>query len=288
MTLHLPTFFDYVRRAPFGGRLSQTQVDGLNRLIVAWNADGDGDDRKLANLLAQIFHETGARMVPVRETFATSDAQAIRRLDAAMAAGRLRQVSKPYWRDGWFGRGDLQVTHETNYRKVGQALGIDAVANPGLLLDPAISARAAVVGMMQGLFVPKQTLARYFSDTADDPEGARRIVNGTDKASLIAGYHRAFLDSIKAARAEATRLARAAAPPVAPPIQTDGADLKKDQTAIGGMIAGLGGIGGIAAAAGPILQGVSNVWALLALIVVLVGVALVLTGRVQLKVRGGV
>lgn len=289
MNLHLPTLFEYLRRAPFGGRLSQTQVDGLNQLLGAWELDGDGDDRKLANVLAQTFHETGGRMVPVREAFADSDAQAIRRLDAAMAAGRLRQVRRPYWRAGWFGRGPVQVTHETNYRKVGDALGVDLIANPGLLLDPVIGARSAVVGMMRGLFVSGQKLDRYFNDTTDDPEGARRIVNGTDKASLIAGYHRAFLDSIKAARAKSDeeikvgqmRVTDAAAKP-------DGADLKTDPTAIGGVLAGLGGLAGIGAVVQPILQGIASPWAFAAFALIAVGVFLVLTGRVQLKLRGGV
>jgi predicted chitinase len=281
--IHLPTLFDYLRRAPFGGRLSATQVSGIERLMAACAEAGITDDRHVSYVLASVFHETGARMQPVRETFATSDAQAIRRLDAAMAAGRLRQVRRPYWRDGWFGRGDIQVTHERNYRRMGEVLGVDLVAQPALLLDPAISARATAIGMRDGLYTGRK-LADYFNATVDDPEGARRIVNGTDKASLIAGYHRAIWDSFLAARREGQKAVVAAAPaPVA-----DGPDLKTDQTAIGGVLAGLGGLGGIAAAAGPVLQGVTNVWALLALLVVLVGVGLVLTGRLKLKLQGGV
>lgn len=284
MTIHLPTFFDYLRRAPFGGRLSASQVSGIERLMAACAEAGITDDRHVAYLLASVFHETGARMQPVRETFATSDAQAVRRLDAAMAAGRLRQVRRPYWRDGWFGRGDIQVTHERNYRRMGTALGVDLVAQPALMLDPAISARATAIGMRDGLFTGRK-LADYFSATVDDPEGARRIVNGTDKASLIAGYHQAIWDSFVAAR----QVARKTAPAEVKAAEVaDGPDLKTDQTAIGGVLAGLGGLGGIAAAAGPVLQGITNVWALLALLVVLIGVALVLTGRLKLKLQGGV
>lgn len=296
-TLHLPTFFAFARRAPFGNRLTKSQVSGMETLLDVWSREGTGDDRHLAYVLATVFHETGGRMVPVRETFATSDAQAIRRLDAAKAAGRLPQVKTPYWRAGWFGRGPVQVTHETNYRKVGQALGVDLVNNPGLLLDPVVGARSAVLGMVMGLFVSRQTLAKYFNETKDDPEGARRIVNGTDKASLIAGYHLAFLDSIKAARKEAARLAdvditvRPNPVPVPATIEAakpDGANLSKDKTAIGGVIAGLGGLGGIAAFAHPILQGIASPWAFAAFALVALGVFLVLTGRVQLKISEGV
>lgn len=285
MALDVPTFFAFARRAPFGGRLTQDQVSGCEALIAAFQRDGDGDDRKLANVLGQVFHETGGRMVPVRETFATSDAQAIRRLDAAMTAGRLPQVSKPYWRDGWFGRGPIQVTHERNYRKVGAALGVDLVGNPGLLLDPIIGARSAVVGMMQGLFTGKK-LADYFNTTVDHPEGARRIVNGTDKASLIAGYHRAFLDSIMAARTEAAK-ATPAPPAVVEAAKPDGAKLSTDKTTIGGVLAGLGGLGGLAAFAKPILEGIANPWAFAAFALIAVGVFMVVTGRIDIKRKAG-
>lgn len=282
--LHLPTFFAYVRRAPFGGRLSKSQVDGLERLLGHWATDGTGDDRHLAYMLATGFHETGGRMHPVRETFATSDAQAIRRLDAAMAAGRLRQVSKPYWREGWFGRGDVQVTHERNYRIIGRALGIDLLENPGLMLDPDISARAMIVGMREGLFSQGQMFARYFNATTDDPVGARRIVNGADKASLIAGYYRSFLDSIIASRKEAAK----SVPAVVAPHVPDGADLKKDPVAIGGVLAGAGALGGMVTYAKPVLESINSPWAFAFAAMIAVGVFLVLTGRVQLKVRGGV
>lgn len=281
--LHLPTFFDYVRRAPFGGRLSKSQVEGMERLLRHWDVEGTGDDRHLAYLLASIFHETGGRMQPVRETFATSDAQAIRRLDAAWAAGRLPQVRVPYWRKGWFGRGDLQVTHETNYRKVGREIGVDLVEKPGRMLDGDVSARAAIISMREGLFSRGHMFAKYFNATADDPEGARRIVNGTDKARLIAGYHRAFLDSIKAARAEARK-----AEPAEVEHKPDGADLKKDPVVIGGVVTGAGVLGGMLTYAKPVLESINSPWAFGFALVIALGLFLVLTGRVQLKRVGGV
>lgn len=145
-------FYAYARRAPFGGRISKEQVTGTNALLDAWDRHGDGDDRKLANVLAQVFHETGGRMVPVRETFASSDGQAIRRLDAAWRQGRLPQVSKPYWRDGWFGRGPIQVTHEDNYIRMAEALGVDLHGKPGLLLDLEVGALVVT---------PAATFAQY-------------------------------------------------------------------------------------------------------------------------------
>lgn len=277
MTLHLPTFFAYARRAPFGGRLTQMQVEGCEAVIAAWTGT---DDRQLAYILATAFHETGGKMQPVREGFAKTDAGARRAV-----AGR--RYAREVGGHVYYGRGLVQLTWVSNYRRMGQALGLDLVNNPDLMLDNGHSVRALILGMTDGMFSAGQTLGRYFNATTDDPVGARRIVNGTDKASLIAGYHTAFLDSIKAARAEAARpfpapaaVAEAAAP--------DGADLKTDKTAVGGVLAGLGGLGGIAAFAQPILQGIASPWAFAAFALIAVGVFLVLTGRVQIKRVGGV
>lgn len=192
------TFFSYIRRAPFGGRLTQSQIDGINVILEQWEYYKLTDRRWLANILAQIFHETGGKMQPIREANASSDAQAKSRLEAAWKSGKLGSVKTPYWRDGWFGRGFIQLTHKVNYEKLGDELDVDLVSNPALAMDPAISARIAIVGMTRGLFTGKK-LTDYFNETVDDAEGARRIVNGTDKAKLIAGYHKNFLDAIEAA-----------------------------------------------------------------------------------------
>lgn len=199
------TFFAYARRAPFGGRLTQGQIDGMNALFRCWDSHKipAPDKRHLAYILASVFHETGGRMVPVRETFASTDAGAIAALDKAYKAGRMGQVSKPYWRKGangkaYFGRGDIQLTHEENYKVLGERIGVDLVGNPSLALDLDISAEIAIVGMLEGLFTGKK-LTDYFNLKKDDPVGARAVVNGRDKAKLIAGYYKSFLDALEAA-----------------------------------------------------------------------------------------
>ncbi|SMD02464.1 glycoside hydrolase family 19 protein [Rhizobium sp. RU36D] len=193
------TFFAYIRRAPFGGRLTQGQIDGVNAILDAWEYFKLTDHRWLANILAQVFHETGGRILPVRETFASTDKAAIANLEKAWKAGKLSSVKTPYWREGWFGRGQIQITHKANYLKLGQRLGVDLVKNPAKTLDPVIGARIAIVGMAEGLFTGKK-LGDFFSHNTDDPVGARAIVNGSNKAKLIATYHKAFLDAIEAAR----------------------------------------------------------------------------------------
>jgi predicted chitinase len=199
-------FFDAVRKAPFNGSLTLAQVDGINALLRSCARNRVTDDRHVANIMAQVFHETGSYMLPIKETvFAShkdknpSDATVIARLNKAWAAGKLPWVKAPYWRDGWFGRGPIQLTHRENYEKMGRRLGVDLVKNRDLALDPEIGADIAVVGMAEGMFRAGHRLSTYFNATRDDPVNARSIVNGPDgNYAKVAGYHRSFLTAIRA------------------------------------------------------------------------------------------
>jgi putative chitinase len=191
-------FFDAIRSALFGGRLNQAQVEGCSAILDAWARHGSGEPKHLAYVLATAYHETGRTMEPVRETFASSDAEAIRKLDAAWAAGKLGQVSTPYWRDGFFGRGFVQLTWRRNYEAMGKRLGIDLARNPSLALRPDIAARILIVGMIEGMFTGK-SLSDYIGRPRVDYRNARRIVNGIDRAVLIADYADRFQAALEVA-----------------------------------------------------------------------------------------
>ena len=60
------TFFAYVRRTLFGGRLSQGQVDGLNAILDEWEYLDLSDIRHLAYILATACHEVDKTMLPIR------------------------------------------------------------------------------------------------------------------------------------------------------------------------------------------------------------------------------
>lgn len=272
--MDMTTFFAYARRAPFGGRLSQGQIDGMNALFRCWASHkiaGADNNRLLAYVLASVFHETGGRMLPVRETLASTDAGAIAALEKAWKAGKLGQVKTPYWRkdkDGksWFGRGDIQLTHKRNYEKLGKRISVDLVGNPALALDVDISAEIAIVGMLEGLFTERK-LTEFFNLKKDDPIGARAVVNGTDKAKLIAGYYKSFLDAL-----EAATLARYNGQPAdvaALDAQPDNVPVAKSRS-LWAIIAGTFGAGGLGAVrdvkdfadSGATLFGaISNPWA---------------------------
>lgn len=133
---------------------------------------------QLAYLLATAYHETAHTMKPVREY-----------------GGETYLRSKKYY--PYVGMGYVQLTWLANYEKASKKLGVDFVSNPKLLLEPRYSAEIIVIGMRDGWFTGKK-LSNYITLQKSDFEGARRIVNGTDKASLIAGYARTYDALLKA------------------------------------------------------------------------------------------
>jgi hypothetical protein len=198
------TFFDHVRAEPFGGFLSGSQVTGLAYILDEAERRGPSDPRFLAYRLATTFHETREAMIPVRE-----------------AGGEAYLKAKPYY--PWVGMGLVQVTWEANGKKFG-------ATKPEDLMSWPVALRALFDGMDQGVFTGRK-LATYFSATVNDPVGARHIINGSDKASLIAGYHAQFLAAIKAAGFSAP----SSATPVLASIETAINDAAKAQGAVAGV-----------------------------------------------------
>lgn len=164
---------------------------GDTRLIIRTCVSYGLLRNQAAYVLATIYHETGGTMKPVRETFAESDAQAIARLTKAWKSGKLPWVSKDYWTGGWFGRGHVQLTHLSNYQKAKDKTGIDFVSHPEYMLQSDKSVIVSVQGMQEGWFTGKK-LSDYITLSKSDFKGARRIINGTDKADLIAGYANSY------------------------------------------------------------------------------------------------
>lgn|GEM_PF-401019 len=201
------TFFSYIRRAPFGGRLTQGQIDGINAILNEAAKRGTSDE-DTAYMLATAFHETGGRMQPVRENLNYKTAAQIRKTwpsrfrnnaSAEPYVGQPQKLANEVYggrlgntepNDGWFYRGDglPQITGKTNFRKFGVMPGMNLLTSVRVMFD----------GMTKGMFTGKK-LSDFFGNGKSDPVGARAIVNGTDKAKLIAGYYKNFLDSILAA-----------------------------------------------------------------------------------------
>lgn len=167
--MNLAIFYNDVRPMFSGGRLTAGQVDGMGRILAEWQRRELAGIRWLSYMLATTFHETAQTMQPVREYGSES---------------YLR--SKPYY--PWVGEGLVQVTWEHNAKMFGATA-------PGQLLNWDKALPALYDGMINGMFTGKR-LSNYFSSSANDPFNARRIINGTDRAALVASYHREFLDAL--------------------------------------------------------------------------------------------
>lgn len=180
-------------------RFKQPQVDGINFILDAWEASGFSDLRWLAYMLGTVYAETARTMEPIHEYGGA--AYFTRRYDIngenPSLARRLGNLSPG---DGalFAGRGYVQLTGRSNYAKMSKIVGVELQSNPDLAMDPAVAARIMLAGMTG---TPANTfsgvnLQRYFNDTTEDWEGARRIINGTDHAATIAGYAQSFYEGL--------------------------------------------------------------------------------------------
>ncbi len=179
------TFFDQVRK-DFGS-LTQSQVDGFNAILD--NTPVDMMPEQLAYCLATAWHETAATMQPIEEYGKGKN---------RTYGSKVKLSGKPYTDTNniFYGRGLVQLTWYENYEKAGKKLGADFIQDPAGVMVPANAVRIMFAGMQEGWFTGKK-LSNYINSQGVDFINARRIINSTDKAELIAGYAGKFLGALK-------------------------------------------------------------------------------------------
>jgi predicted chitinase len=168
--MNFQIFFDDVRNSLFGGKLSQGQVEGMEKIINYSTVSLD----QLAYVLATVKWETAHTMQPIKEYGSTAYLK-----------------SKPYW--PYYGRGLVQLTWKDNYAKY----GLDKT--PDKALEWESSLFVLFDGMTKGLFTGKK-LDDYINDNKRDYINARRIINGTDRAKEIAQIADAYRTALIAAQ----------------------------------------------------------------------------------------
>ena len=209
-------FYEGYRRE-FENRLTQGQVDSYEAIFDEYDKYEDDALKapapynrrdvlkaQLAYILATAYHEVGPSMQPLREGPASrilkgelvSDAEARAHVNWMYRKGIIsRDYAKPDPETGqsYYGRGYPQTTHKDNYRKVGQMLGVGDffVWFPDALLEREYAAKSLVFGMAKGIFTG-HGLFRYINSDKVDYYHARRIINGMDRAAIIAGYAERF------------------------------------------------------------------------------------------------
>ena len=183
----------------FSPILNQAQVDGYDAIFDRYEQLKLSDDRWLAYILATVYHETGEQMEPVREGFCRTDEGSIEAVTNLYKQGKISKNYADRQPNGnsYFGRGLVQLTWADNYKGLGNALGIGTQLydNPSLALDLTMSVKILFKGMLDGLFTGCR-LDQYFNVTTTDWLDARRIINGTDKADLVAKYAKHFHDCL--------------------------------------------------------------------------------------------
>ena len=192
MVIDRKRLFDGVRAPLFKGRFSASQVAGIDAIIDAFEATKFTNLDWAAYMLATAYHEVGGTMQPITER---GPRAYFNKYEPGTRIGKA--LGNTIKGDGYLfrGRGYTQITGRANYAKASAALGVDLVAKPELALSQPIAAKIMTRGMSEGWFTGRE-LADYFNYTGQDWIGARRIINGTDRAELIAGYARIFRSSL--------------------------------------------------------------------------------------------
>ena len=144
-------------------------------ILAEAKQQGVTNKAQLAYILATATHESGAGAH--MEEFASGRAYEGRSdLGNSQSGDGVR----------YKGRGYVQLTGRRNYQDWSNRLGMDLVGNPDIVKDPRVAAKILVGGMMEGTFTGKG-LGSYVNDEKTDFVGARKTVNGTDRAGEIAG-----------------------------------------------------------------------------------------------------
>lgn len=186
-------FFDNCRAGVMGPTLDQDEVSGAGAILDAMSG---APLSWCAYALATAWHETAHSLQPVKEFggnayfFRMYDPRG-QRPKLAVANGNVHPG------DGarYCGRGYVQLTWRSNYRRAGEKLGYPLEGNPDLAMRPDIAAAIMRRGMDEGWFTGKafsHFLPKSGPASREQFFAARRIINRLDKAGDIANYAIAF------------------------------------------------------------------------------------------------
>ncbi len=195
MKFHRKTFFDAMR-ARFGPIKTQSKVDGLESILAGIEADQNLTDiRHAAYMLATVKLECADEWRPIEEYGRGK----------GMPYGASFKIKTPDGREfvnSYYGRGYVQLTWQDNYARMDKRLGLSGddslLLHPERALRPEVAYKIMSVGMREGIFTTRR-LSHYIYGDRCDYVGARRIINGTDKAQLIATYAQGFELVLRAA-----------------------------------------------------------------------------------------
>jgi putative chitinase len=171
----------------------------VNNLVSRLSEDPDITDiRWAAYMLATVKHECADTWAPIVERGTPAYCK---KYDPGTKLGTALGNTQPGDGYRFRGRGYVQITGRANYARLGKMIGRsdELVRTPELATDPEVAYRIMSVGMRAGAFTGRK-LSDYISATKCDYKNARRIINGADRADLIAGYAAEFERMLKSAK----------------------------------------------------------------------------------------
>lgn len=151
------------------GNLNPVQEDSAKKIINYYFQAGYVNLSQLCYILATAWHECS--LVSKKEI----------RCNTSQSCYWLQEN---YWYTGYFGRGFVQLTWESNYEEMSSIVGIDLVTYPDMALEPNTAAKIIVEGMQKGTFTGVK-LSNYINNDSIDFYNARKVVNGLQNADNI-------------------------------------------------------------------------------------------------------
>lgn len=176
-------------RKEFGTIATTQKAQAIENLLNMIEADlnnwfSNVGIRQMAYMLATVKHETADTYEPITEY--------------GKGKGKKYGIADKATGQVYYGRGYVQLTWKENYEKFANLLNLDLVYSPDLAKESETAYKIMSLGMRQGLFTGKK-LSDYIAEDKCDYTNARRIINGTDRAALIAGYAQKFEKCLLAA-----------------------------------------------------------------------------------------
>ncbi len=178
-------FFDLYRKEY--GKLTQAKVSGIENLLIYIERDPEVDDlRWAAYMMATVKHECADTFLPIDEFGKGAGKSYGKKIKVKCSNGK-------EYLNAYYGRGYVQLTWQTNYPKLSEALDLgDAlVCHPERAKEPQIAYNIMSYGMCKGFFTGKK-LADYIHDNVCDYKNARRIINKLDRWEMIKDYAEKF------------------------------------------------------------------------------------------------
>ncbi len=148
----------------------------IEAIKSACRAMGIGMNSQIAYVLATTQWETNQTFEPVREAYWLDE--------------DWRRSHFPYY--PFYGRGYVQLTWKNNYEQYSSMLDLDLVNEPDIAMRPNVALFVLVHGFKTGTFTGRR-ITDYLDETKTDFVGARRCINGNDKAHEIADVAKKFL-----------------------------------------------------------------------------------------------